>query len=43
MLNVFSERTKNILKNENVKPLNFIQDYELDYHEGLPDKLELGT
>ena len=45
MLNVFSDDVyKNIIENiENVKPLNFIQDYELDYHEGLPDKLELGT
>ena len=45
MLNVFSDDVhKNIIENiENDKPLNYIQDYELEYHEGLPAKLELGT
>ena len=45
MLNVFSDDVcKNIIENiENDKPLEYIQDYYLDYHEGLPEKLELGT
>tara|TARA_B100000902_G_scaffold283902_1_gene269890 strand:+ start:278 stop:736 length:459 start_codon:yes stop_codon:yes gene_type:complete len=45
MLNVFSNDVhKIILENiENDKPLNYIQNYELEYHEGLPEKLELGT
>ena len=45
MLNVFSDDVhKNIIENiENDKPLNYIQDYELEYREGLPTKLELGT
>ena len=42
MLNVFSNDVhKIILENiENDKPLNYIQNYELEYHEGLPEKLE---
>lgn len=45
MLNVFSDDVhKIILENiENDKPLNYIQNYELEYQEGLPEKLKLGT
>lgn len=45
MLNVFSDDVhKNIIKNiENDNPLDHIKDYKLEYHEGLPEKLELGT
>ena len=45
MLNVFSDDVhKNILENiENDKPLNYIQNYELEYHEGLPKQLKTGT
>ena len=45
MLNVFSDDVhKNIIENiENDKPLNYIQDYELEYHEALHATLELGT
>ena len=45
MLDVFSDDVyKNIIKNiENDKPLEYIKDYKLEYHEGLPEKLEQGT
>ena len=45
MLNVFSDDVhQNIIENiENDKPLNYIQNYELEYHEGLPKQLKLGT
>lgn len=45
MLNVFSDDVhQNIIENiENDKPLNYIQNYELEYHEGLPEQLKLGT
>ena len=43
MLNVFSDDVhKNIIENiENDKPLNYIKDYELEYQEGLPTKIDI--
>ena len=45
MLNVFSNAVlKDLLKNiENDEPLEYIKNYELEYHEGLPETLEIGT
>jgi hypothetical protein len=45
MLNVFSNDVlKNLLKKiENDESLDYIQNYELEYHEGLPETLEVGT
>ena len=45
MFNVFSNDVlKDLLKKiENNEPLEYIQDYKLNYQEGLPEKIDIGT